>query len=310
MTLGVATPELRWWDEPARHLLTFANERHQLATMLGLDEWYWPSFRRASIPLLVLSPWALWKLSRDQRWPAVLLGLLMAFQICGYLHPAFAAARTVLGWVNARFFALLPTLAAMLVARIWRRPIAQRLQAAYFVAASAFSIGCYAKFMIAERRVPATRAHRRCRRTCARPRRTQRARRRSAAAGHGRGAAASRRRLARHTVAASVPRRDALLGTWHERGGPSPSLVHERIRAARRPPARAAAPRDHRRPEQNRGQSAAVLLPRLQVSERARVRLTGARSAASRSTIANCRPCSSRHRASGQLASGPAAPRM
>jgi hypothetical protein len=150
ITLGVAPPELAWWNEPPPELNTRANEIHQLAMLFGVDQLYWPSFGAASIPLVLLAPLGLYMLFRERRWPALLLGTLMLSQVASYAHPAFTTTRIQFGWVNGRFFALLPTIAALLVARLWRRPVAQWVQAAYFVLASAFSIGCYYHYLIAD----------------------------------------------------------------------------------------------------------------------------------------------------------------
>jgi hypothetical protein len=144
ITLGVAPPETNWYNQVTPELTSFANEQHQLSMMLGFESPLKPTLGRAALPLMLVGlSYGLWRLFRERRLIALLFGLFAAAHIATYLHPDFAGTRQAYGTVNARFFVVLTTLGALLVARLWQAPRAQLLQALYFVAASGASMWFY-----------------------------------------------------------------------------------------------------------------------------------------------------------------------
>jgi hypothetical protein len=144
VTLGAAPPELDWYNQFTPEQRSFDNELHQLLMMLGFESPFKPTFGLASLPLLLGLGYGLWRLFRErQRLVALLLAAFSAAHVATYLHADFATTRNVYGTVNARFFVVLTTIGALLVARLWRSRRAQTAQALYFVAASAASIWYY-----------------------------------------------------------------------------------------------------------------------------------------------------------------------
>jgi hypothetical protein len=104
------------------------------------------------VPLLLALPLGLFVLARQRRHLVLFLAsLVLASQLATYWSPSFALVRNHYGWCNARFFMLVPTIAALLAPSFttrWRH--GPMVLAAYFVLAATLSMESYLSFFPSE----------------------------------------------------------------------------------------------------------------------------------------------------------------
>jgi hypothetical protein len=144
IALGEVGPEQIWYlEQPGDEHWGVASELVNLATMLGLVDPIRPTFGAPSFLLMLILPFSLFALAREQRVAAVLFTLVIASQLATYWSASFAPLRNNYGWCNGRLFMLVPTIAALLAPRMLRSPRTITAFNVYLVLAVLLSVSRY-----------------------------------------------------------------------------------------------------------------------------------------------------------------------